>query len=217
MSRSAMQADRHRLKVEVLALRDQGLSYPQIGDRLGLPPWTARRLALADVYRSPPPKAVRTQRQKKRTAARVDRYRLRGKVLALRGKGLSFPKIGELLGIPPWLARRLAMGYITPQLVSVDSSDGFIRKVAKLRDQGLPDTEIAIQLDVTVDTVRNWAGPRGSAQQMADRRAWVIQLHEQGVRPKDIICRTGAAESTVGKWLREYRKMAAGQCDRKSS
>ena len=129
---------------------------------------------------------------------------------------MPFPKIGELLGIPAWLARRLAVGYITPQLVSVEASSSFIRKVAKLRDQGLPDTEIAIRLDVTVDTVRNWAGPRGTAQQMADRRALAIQLHKQGVRTRDIIRRTGAAESTVGKWLRQYRKMVEGAHEAKN-
>jgi transposase len=51
---------------------------------------------------------------------------------------------------------------------------------------------------------------------MADRRALAIQLHKQGVRTKDIIRRTGAAESTVGKWLRQYRKMVEGAHEAKN-
>jgi DNA-binding CsgD family transcriptional regulator len=141
-----------------------------------------------------------------RTQKIAERQRLAQQVRSLRANGLSPTEVGTRLQIPPWLVSRLERGDIAPRVVTEAIAADFSKQVWALRNQGIPDTEIAVRLDVTISTICYWAGPSGIADRQAQRRAMAFQLCAEGASHSEIIKRMGAAESTVTKWIKQYRK-----------
>lgn len=140
-----------------------------------------------------------------RSKLQADRNRLTNQVRQLGDEGLSYGKIGKALGIPRWLARKLNLKDVRPIVITKANAMAFVRQVWELRNLNFSDPEIAQILDVSYDTVRNWAGPRGDLDKVAKRKAKVLQLHSEGVRYSDIVKETRTPGSSVSKWIRQAK------------
>jgi hypothetical protein len=153
-----------------------------------------------------------------RTQKIADRQRLTQQVRDLVAAEVPLKDVAERLRIPYWQAAKFARLDVVPRVITAEIAAEFSRQVWALRDQGWPDTKIAIELDVSIPTICYWAGPSGTTDRQAQRRARAFQLCAQGASHSEIVRAMAAAESTVTNWMRQYRKMvAAEQCDRKSS
>lgn len=138
----------------------------------------------------------------------ADRDRLTAQVRQLQAEGLSYGKIGKALGISARFARKLCLADVRPRIITQANAMAFVQEVWRLRNQGLPDTQIAKKLDVPYSSLRKWAGPSGVADKTTERKAKVWQMLDDGLPWRDIVERSGEAESTISSWIRQYRKKA---------
>lgn len=198
-------------------LRAQGKTYSDIGQQLGVPLSTVAGWC-KDV------------KEKRWHPGRQRKERLLPKVIELYSKGISIPRIAEVLQIPAptlheWyrdsgLPKNKRTAYVTDDLrerirrkMTVDP-DGKLRKkaVGMYVDKEMTTTEIAEKLNVTSVTIGQWLQQEGIARRQSPLLRTREKLREANLGEKRYNWKGGISKENRRHRLSMYMRDARKAC-----
>jgi hypothetical protein len=177
----------------------EGLSILQISAKLDTSPETARKR----VRGIPGLFERRSKEQKEQRLADMTRL--------WTEDGLSFKEIGLRLKISDQTVREYLRGVPSPaHQQRQDAERLWVQDSWRLRNEGMPDRQIAKLKGVPIDIFRRRMGCRGSVDRSIEFREKnmprVREAKQQGILNKVLAIEIGTCEATISAWIRWDQK-----------